>query len=91
MEGHAGFAQDNNIILPRNVYKLSLVSLNTNFFFCMHCPTSKIVLLALGSASVLLSASFKISFVVVVVKSFNNIITIPFQRSTSLQHIFSQS
>ena len=58
----------------------------------MHCPTSKIVLLALGSASVLLSASFKISFVVVVVvKSFNNIITIPFQRSTSLQHIFSQS
>ena len=45
----------------------------------MHCPTSKIVLLALGSASVLLSASFKISFlvvVVVVVKSFNNYHTI---------------
>ena len=42
----------------------------------MHCPTSKIVLLALGSASVLLSASFKISFVVVFVKSFNNYHTI---------------
>ena len=44
----------------------------------MHCPTSKIVLLALGSASVLLSASFKISFVVAVavVKSFNNYHTI---------------